>query len=448
MLKSTAELILSELAHKIMSSVPPSKLTVGLSGGADSTLVLLLACEIRRLNPLYSVKAVHCIHGLDADDPIWLKHCTGLCTSLRVELVTPRLNIVYGNGRSPEEVSRSQRYAALLNDLSEDSVLLLGHQADDQTENLLLALKRGAGPRGLSGMRFMIRDERGTIIRPLLELSKSQIIEIIEALGYTHVFDISNTYLKFERNFIRLKVLPLLRERFPGIDAAVQRSAKLCGFEHDLAHRYALSVYKSVFDKEKLTFDFSELDLEDEALMTFLLRMFMLEICSLPPEFSLVEQALNLCRISPDQNASIGLENSYVLRRYRSRLYLCKKHECKVNGAYLLEAGQTLRLGDYCYSLERTSDLNTPCFPYAKVLLDFDYTGAMRLKPNLRNHSREIKKLYTEYELPYWERGSKCLVRNPSDGQILAFADLFSQYAAAVGGSAEEEFYRLKIEAT
>ena len=140
------------MAFKFLNTFSPTKLVVGLSGGADSTLVLLLAHHIRKLNKNFSVKAVHCVHGLDADDPIWFDHCTLLCEKLDIEISTPKLHIVYGNGVSPEDSSRKERYSALLKE-SKDGILMLGHQSDDQVENFLLALKRGSGPYGLSGMR-------------------------------------------------------------------------------------------------------------------------------------------------------------------------------------------------------------------------------------------------------------------------------------------------------
>ena len=110
MLIQKAKRAVEELSLKIINSISPTTLVVGLSGGADSTLALIVAKHITTINPLYKVKAVHCIHGLDADDPIWFEHCTKLCQKLEVPLVTPKLNIVYGNGRSPEEVSRAERY--------------------------------------------------------------------------------------------------------------------------------------------------------------------------------------------------------------------------------------------------------------------------------------------------------------------------------------------------
>ena len=149
MLSSKAWAILEEMAQKFSKIIPQKRLVVGLSGGADSTLVLLLAIEMRKLNPDYQVVAVHCIHGLDADDPIWLAHCTALCKRVQVdEFITPKLNIVYGNGLSPEAISREERYRALKENLK-GGVLLIGHQADDEVENFLLALKRGSGPEGL-----------------------------------------------------------------------------------------------------------------------------------------------------------------------------------------------------------------------------------------------------------------------------------------------------------
>lgn len=441
MLKEQAEQVVTELAQKIISSIGPSKLVVGLSGGADSTLVLLIAKRVTELDSRYSALAVHCIHGLDADDPVWFNHCHKLCDTVGVELRTPKLNIVYGNGRSPEEVSRAERYRALLDNLDEHSALLLGHQADDQIESFLLALKRGSGPYGLSGMRFMVQDDRGILIRPLLELHKSEIIEIIETLGFTHVFDISNTYMKFERNFIRLKVLPLMRERFPGIDKAILRSSRLCSSEHELAMRYAREVYERVFDRERMRLDISKLDVSDEPLMLSVLRLFLYEKLVMTPEYNAVLDALNLCRISPDQSTVIPLEEGFEVRRFRNYLYIVSPSVCNAHGQYELEAGQTLKIADYLYSLEPCED----GFACDRVILDFDYTGSMKLHPKKRVHSREIKKLFTEYSVPSWERGSICLVRSKATYTVLGMGALFITREGALENSSSSR-YQLKIE--
>lgn len=61
---------IEKLALIILNRVEAKPITVGLSGGADSTLALLVAKRLEEINPLFKVKAVHCIHGLDASDPI------------------------------------------------------------------------------------------------------------------------------------------------------------------------------------------------------------------------------------------------------------------------------------------------------------------------------------------------------------------------------------------
>ena len=401
---------------------------MGLSGGSDSTLALLVAVRMRSYNSAFEVLAVHCIRGLDASDPIWLEHCTRLCERLDVPLVTPKLNIVYGGGISPEDSSRKERYAALLANLKDNGYLLLGHQADDQVENFLLALKRGSGPYGLSGMRQIIKDERGTILRPLLSINKKTIEQIIEALGFNFVFDESNEYLKFERNFIRLKVLPLMRKRFAGVDRAILRSSYLCALEHDLAMRYAKDKAVSCICDNTLSID--ALPLEDKALATCIMRLFIEQYAKMPPDLNIIEDALKLCAISNDQEALIVIEKDLYLRRYLKKLYITKDYIMPDPGIYTLKAGDELHLGSFVYKLCVLSDAMAECedseclVAYDSVDLDFTYTGKTRLKPLKRVHSREMKKLFGEYEVPHFMRKSHPVVMH--NGIALGLGSLFT----------------------
>ena len=430
------------MAFKFLNTFSPTKLVVGLSGGADSTLVLLLAHHIRKLNKNFSVKAVHCVHGLDADDPIWFDHCTLLCEKLDIEISTPKLHIVYGNGVSPEDSSRKERYSALLKE-SKDGILMLGHQSDDQVENFLLALKRGSGPYGLSGMRYCIRDSRGTIVRPLLHLTKDEIIEIINALGFDYVFDISNTYMKFERNFMRLKVLPLLRERFSGIDNAILRSQKLCAYEHDLAARYALSIFKPLYDEKSASLDFSTLNLDDESLITYVMRLFISEYTLMPPELNTVLEAINLCRISNDQLALVKLEDDLFLKRYKKKLYVVKNTQKPQKGEYVLSLGEKIKLGDYTYELY--VDMSNEKITSASVVLDFNYSKSIVVHPEKRAHSRDIGKLFGEFCIPVWNRDIYPLIRSVNNKDIiLGLGDLFVTRECK---NSEYSSLRLKISA-
>lgn len=382
-------------------------LNVGMSGGADSTLVLVLACALREEYG-YQVQAVHCIHGLDPDDEIWLQHNRQLCNKLKVTLQTPVLRIVYGGGVSPEEVSRKERYRALLKLTSQETdCLLLGHQADDQVENFMLALKRGSGPQGLSGMRVITEDERGTLVRPLLFLHKIEVEQILSDLGFTYVYDLSNGYLKFERNYMRLKVMQVLRERFAGIDKAILRSQRLCAIEHDLAQRYitelaakaiqplskptlqsmtqsmsqTLSQYaiqsqsqsQSIMTEPTLAhspdsasitdlvLNTQELNIYDQSVMFMLIREYLTQVLSksgyaTSVDYNLVERCYELLLRPHDSNGCLTITGTpFVAATFLH--YLCvyrpwsKADLQSLHGRYHLVVNQPLHLGSVCYTL-------------------------------------------------------------------------------------------------
>ncbi len=414
-----------------------TRLVTGMSGGADSTLALLLSCEMRKRYG-YAVTAVHCIHRLDPDDDIWLSNNVAVCEQLGVELKTPVLDIVYGNGVSPEEVSRNERYRELTTEASDaHAALVFGHQADDQTESFLLALKRGSGPQGLGGMSFVREDERGLIIRPLLLLHKIELEQILVSSGIPYVYDLSNSYLKFERNFMRLRVIPLLRSRFAGVDKAILRSQALCSAEHDLAERYAESLLPNFLrhcnEYPHLCFDYASLDLTDRNLCVMLLRSFFRRSLAISVELNIIEQCLELMARPNDSNGLIKLNTNgphcspLLLSTFAQKLYVFERSDESMTGRHKLFINQILTIGAYSYSLsDAYGQASNPSIGDSNdapvsiellvppsidsVDLNFDYTGSLKLKPTARRHSREVKKLFTEYGIPPWQRKRQPLI--------------------------------------
>lgn len=478
--------------------IPEIALHVGMSGGSDSTLVLVLACALRERYG-YQVQAIHCIHGLDPDDDIWLQHNQDLCTKLGVPLHTPVLNIVYGQGLSPEDSSRQERYRALL-ELTDpqQAFLLLGHQADDQVENFLLALKRGSGPQGLAGMRMVTHDDRGFLVRPILDLHKVELEQILSDLGYAFVYDLSNGYLKFERNYIRLKVLPSLRQRFAGIDKAILRSQKLCAYEHELAQRYVQEHAPAFLCKVSYApyqaLDTTNLDLTDRALVTMVIRHFLATTLEAQGygssvDYNLIERCYELLLREHDANGCLKVANTpYVAATFLHYLCLYEPEGAASLAAYqgehFLALGQELPIGKSVYSLEAIEPtellanpqlqgqvFRLPKLEFAQseqtqsepapstdgVWLDFNYTQSLKLKPRLRQHSREIKKLFIENQVAPWLRKAIPLVRSCQNTKSQSGAKASVESCLALGdvlatGHSREEltsdlrgYYRLRI---
>jgi tRNA(Ile)-lysidine synthase len=197
---------------------------VALSGGADST-ALLLACAERWPG---QVSAIHVHHGLQAAADSFESHCRALCGRAHVPLAVRRVDARHARGESPEDAARIARYSALAESaasLAARSVLLAQH-ADDQVETLLLALGRGAGLPGMAAMAASFERHGTRFDRPLLGVSGADIREWLAAKGEPFAEDPMNADPAFTRSRIRHEVLPALAKAFPAFRDTFARSAR------------------------------------------------------------------------------------------------------------------------------------------------------------------------------------------------------------------------------
>ena len=205
---------------------PALPLAVGLSGGADST-ALLLACARRWPG---QVRAIHVHHGLQAAADGFEQHCAELCARLAVQLAVQRIDARPQPGQSPEDAARQGRYAALEAALQAPAMagtaaVALAQHADDQVETLLLALSRGAGVAGLASMPA--RWDRAGLPwhRPLLRVPGQVVRDWLQAQGQAWVEDPTNADPHYTRNRIRAQILPVLEAAFPAFRDTFARSA-------------------------------------------------------------------------------------------------------------------------------------------------------------------------------------------------------------------------------
>ncbi|HKU15789.1 MAG TPA: tRNA lysidine(34) synthetase TilS [Steroidobacteraceae bacterium] len=215
----------SALLASVESLVPrtSAELCVAFSGGLDSTVLLHALARAISERPNYRMRAAHVDHQLHPDSASWREHCGLVARSLQVEFVPLVVSVGTGPELSREAAARDARYAALRQILKPNEVLLTAHHADDQLETMLMALLRGAGLRGLSGVPSVQIFGGGWLARPLLEFARSELREWAQAERLTWLQDPSNDDPSFDRNFLRQRVLPALRERWP---AAVHSAAR------------------------------------------------------------------------------------------------------------------------------------------------------------------------------------------------------------------------------
>ncbi len=200
---------------------------IAFSGGLDSSVLLHLLAGLARREALPPLAAIHVHHGLQPAAEAWPEHCARSCAQLDIPLEIVAVRVA--PGASLEQAARQARYAAFASRLGEGEVLLGAQHRDDQAETVLFRLLRGAGVRGLAAMPVARPLGRGTLVRPLLDVPRTELLAYAEAHGLSWVEDPSNADERFSRNFLRRRVLPLLAERWPQAAASLARSAAHLG---------------------------------------------------------------------------------------------------------------------------------------------------------------------------------------------------------------------------
>ena len=208
---------------------------VGFSGGLDSTVLLRLLVEVV---PAERIMALHINHGLSANAAGWQHHAAQVCLDLGIQFEAQSVSVTE-SGDGIESAARDARYAVFEKQLIKGGRLLLGHHADDQVETVLYRLLRGSGPRGLSGIPVTRAVGRGRLIRPLLEYPKAALEDYAHAQKLSWIEDESNQDNKFDRNYLRNRVVPALVERWPDYIQGVTHSAELSRQADQLADAVA-----------------------------------------------------------------------------------------------------------------------------------------------------------------------------------------------------------------
>lgn len=205
----------------------PLSVLTALSGGADSTALLLLFAEMRKKKGI-RVEAFHMNHGIrgaeaDRDE----RFCRELCERLEIPLTVERVDVPAFCEKQKiglEEGARILRYEALerVRKAKHLEFIATAHNGEDQLETLIFRLARGSGPRGLCGIPV----QRGKIVRPLLSFEKKALEAFCLKAGAGYVTDSSNVEQTYARNKIRAQVVPVLKEICPGAVAAAGRLAE------------------------------------------------------------------------------------------------------------------------------------------------------------------------------------------------------------------------------
>lgn len=382
---------------------------IGLSGGVDSVVLLHLLIQLPELN----LRAVHIHHGLSPNADHWLAFCQALCQNYKVPFVSQR--VALQSTANVEANARTLRYQAISQIIRPTEVLITAHHLDDQVETFFLALKRGSGVKGLGAMQAVGKLQNFTLFRPLLGIEKADIIAYAEREQLNWIVDESNSDNRFERNFLRNRILPECRERWPQFSQMVARSAQHCADQQALIEEL-LSEELSRRLGAKQQLNISGFEAFSDLKQRQLIRLWLAH-CGVPMPTSAQLQAViaELIFAKADSTPEVVLGEKCV-RRFRQTLFLLEKsvpipqpeklHIPAELGKWQLSS---------TFSLERTAQglicniaeqIHRLCLPSElcdqPLTLTFGHQG--KVQEYGKAHREEMKKIWQRLGVPTWER--------------------------------------------
>ncbi|AJR07651.1 tRNA lysidine(34) synthetase TilS [Photobacterium gaetbulicola] len=385
-----------------------ARFVLALSGGMDSRVLLHLMGRYLERNPAASCKAVHVHHGLSTNADHWVELCAGWAKETGIDLVVERVSLALGKRTSVEQQAREARYAALRTHIQPGDILLTAQHADDQLETVLLALKRGSGPAGLSAMPQCTAFATGWHLRPLLDQPRAAIEQYAHQYSLEWVEDESNRDERYDRNFLRHQITPLLHARWPGIRKAVARSAALCAEQEALLQELlAEQLSKAISADQSLDIACLCADKPgNERRAKALLRYWLAAVgVKMPSQAQLDQIWYSVVLAKPDANPKVCWGEVEV-RRFRSRLYVVRPWPAVSGDVVPLRLNEVsplpASLGSLVLAESGHGQLRRPR-PEEPLSVRFEPAG-LEVQPVGRVGKRKLKKLFQEYGVPSWQR--------------------------------------------
>jgi tRNA(Ile)-lysidine synthase len=408
------------------SNYSKKSLLIAYSGGIDSQVLLHCLASLKQQQLINTdIRVCHINHGLSKNAQKWQKFAKAQCLQLNFPLEIIAVNVQAQPQKSLEALARDARYNALKSVAQQNDLIVTGHHIDDQAETFLLALKRGSGLKGLSAMQSEIKFGQQCLVRPLLNISRADIEAYAKAHQLIWIEDESNNDDRFDRNFLRHQIFPLLNERWSSFNKTLARSADHCLeaqqlldelAEQDLAICSANSV-STLANTLKVS---ALLELS-QARLNNLLRYFLSLHQVLMPSSQQLQQICWQLSAEIDKSPVVQLADC-CLRRFKGELYLTPIYQDislwqqQVNiGDLVNDKRLNLNLPDnlarLTFVMQKQSSQQSnhgqtivkPPLLGQVVSIRFSHQNPKCL-PEYRQHSRTLKKVLQELSIPPWQR--------------------------------------------
>jgi len=386
-------------------TIPPEagRLLVAYSGGLDSHVLLHVLNSIER--SAHMIIALHIHHGLNRLAGQWAQHCKETCRDMGIDCKTVELNAAVPDGESVQAWARKQRYKALAEFVEENDILFTAHHQDDLAETVLLQLFRGGGPAGLAAMPQRNRFGRGWHYRPFLGIRRNELKEYAIACGLKWVEDDSNAKERYDRNYLRNRVMPLLQTRWPGITGTLARAAGYQAAAAVLMDELAQKDLENCINNTARSIRLSRLCEMSGERSTNLLRFWIRNLGFPVPGGKKITHIISDVIQAGPNTCPVATWQGTEIRRYRDNLYIMKPIDVQAVSAgpvcWDVREPCTLPLGSLQAVRGKGGGIKISACPEGILTIRFRSGGEIIRS---MGHHRSLKKLFQENAVLPWYR--------------------------------------------
>jgi len=393
------------LAQYLHTQPGISQVCIAFSAGMDSHVLLHLAAQQLRSRDDLDLRAIHIDHGLQDESEQWVKHAQQVCDGLGVPLIVRKV-VVDDKPDGPEGGARMARYEAFADILKPGEHLLLAQHADDQAETFLLQALRGSGPDGLASIPHKRTFAGAYMGRPLLGCTQQSLADYAWANGLSWIDDPSNADSRFDRNFIRNEVLPLIRTRWPAATKTLSRSAMRSAASVQTLHDVAVDDLNVVHVQGTSELSIVSLRVLPAERCFNVLRLWVRQAGLRMPRLQDLQQVMSNLLYARADSLGVVKVRDYEFRRHGDKLFLIDRpvknepfsHEWEAPYDDLLinETGQLLSRGG-C----EQQGLQLP--PGGSITVRSRIGGEL-IKLGEPAFHKAVKKVLQEAAVPPWQR--------------------------------------------
>jgi tRNA(Ile)-lysidine synthase len=373
-------------------------LLVGVSGGIDSVVLGHALSQLRTLYP-FDLSFIYVDHQLHPESKKWANTVKRLAKKLSFEYIYEKVSIDQDLKLGIEGAARKHRYKAFQK--HQQDILVLAQHEDDQLETLLLQLARGSGSKGLSCMPEYHKKLK--IWRPLLWVSKDLIHKYQQEHKLKFIEDSSNSDNKYDRNYLRNKVIPLIKKRFPQFATTSGRSVKHIADAYNYQNLMHAELYENVFEATNQLNGLKLQKLSDYD-MGNVIRYWLSEHQVLMPGIKALRQIISqVKKIDLESRINIKVDEMSI-RSYNNSLFLISNSENSFKSVLWKDQNSVILSNNREILVDKKVGKGLLLDGSKKIVIDKPLNMSLKIKIKANQPARSLKYIFQENKIPPWER--------------------------------------------